>query len=228
MFTINGKIMASKIIIVLGQYLQDDGTLSLQCRERCFYAYTLFSKGAGNLFLLSGGTVNVKAGISEATAMKNYLISLGVKENEILIEDKSHNTYENARYCAELLKTVNYEKLILVSSSYHIYRWYFNPVRFFRWFFHLKVTPNCCMDSLIVTVSDYDASKESVFCMVEDDKKLKEFLQENSHKNIFLKTVNSAVKKGVLMRKIKPEDIYMLSTHIKNLYQLENLEQVRL
>lgn len=220
--------MASKIIIVLGQYLQDDGTLSLQCRERCFYAYGLFQKGNGDLFLLSGGMVNTNSGISEAQAMKNYLISFGVDEKQILLEENSKNTYENAKFCAEILKKLDYEKLILVSSSYHIYRWYFNPVRFFRWFFRLKVTPDCCMDSLIVTRNEYDAKKPSVFIMVENDKNLTEYIENNQDKNIFLKTVNSAVKKGVLMRKIKAEDTVMLETHIKNLYQLEALESIRL
>jgi hypothetical protein len=220
--------MASKIIIVLGQYLANDGTLSLQCRERCFYAYGLYQKGKGDLFLLSGGVANAKAGISEAEAMKKYLISLGVSEKLIITEEKSENTYENAKFCAEILKKLDYEKLILVSSSYHIYRWYFNPVRFFRWFFRLKVIPDCCMDSLIVTVADYDKEKSSVFVLVENDKKLLEYLETNTDKNVFIKTVNSAVKKGVLMRKIKAEDTAMLEAHLKDLYQLENLEPVRL
>jgi hypothetical protein len=151
-----------------------------------------------------------------------------VDEKQILIEEKSKNTYENAKFCAQILKMLDYEKLILVSSSYHIYRWYFNPVRFFKWFFRLKVIPNCCMDSLIVTVAEYDTQKPSVFVLVENDKMLLEYIENNFDKNIFMKTVNSAVKKGVLMRKIKMEDSLMLQTHIKNLYQIDNLEVVKI
>ncbi|HOO22573.1 MAG TPA: YdcF family protein [Clostridia bacterium] len=220
--------MVNSIIIVLGQYLKDDGTLSLQCRERCFYAYTLYAKGRGNTFLLSGGTVNTKAGISEAQAMKNYLVSLGVDESAIITEDNSQNTYENAKFCAQILKGMEYEKLILVSSSYHIYRWYFNPVRFFNWLFHLKVIPNCCMDSLITLAGDFDPNRPSVFALVENDKNLQAFMSENPDKNVFLKTVNSPVKKGRRMKKIKAEDLPMLEAHIKNLYRLDELETIKL
>lgn len=214
------------IIIILGQYLLDDGTLSLQCRERCFYGYNLFAEGKGDSFLLTGGQANPKPGISEGQAMKKYLMSLGVGEDKIITEEYSHNTYENARFSSEILKKLTYDKLILVSSSYHIYRWYFNPVRFFNWFFHLKVTPACCMDSLIATANPYDANKQSVFALIENNKNFDEFAKNNSGKNIFYKTVNSRIKKGVMAKKIhnNARDIEMLAEHIKNLYMLEKLE----
>lgn len=220
--------MADNIIIVLGQYLQNDGTLSLQCRERCFYAYTLYLKGEGKRFLLSGGKANPIPNVSEGQAMKKYLISLGINEEAIITEDNSRNTYENAKFSSAILKKLTYDNLILVSSSYHIYRWYFNPVRFFNWMFRLKVTPDACLDSMITTVKPYDSSKPSVFVIVENDKKLNEFVANNSDKNVFLKTINSSIKKGVLMKKIHLNDMDMLKKHLKSIYSLEEIKVVRI
>ncbi|NLL56639.1 MAG: YdcF family protein [Clostridiales bacterium] len=220
--------MADNIIIVLGQYLLDDGTLSLQCRERCYHAFNLYKENKGNKFLLSGGVANKKAKISESEAMQNYLVSLGVLPKDIIMEKQSKNTYENAKFCAEILSKLQYNKLILVSSSYHIYRWYFNPVRFFKWIFHLKVKPDSCIDSLIVMLNGFDKEKPSVFALVKSDKNLKEFLENNQDKNVFVKTVNSSIKKGFLMKKIKPQDIDMLANLIKNLYQLDDIKVLRL
>jgi hypothetical protein len=215
-------------IIVLGQYLDNNGTLSLQCRERCFYAYTLYQEGKGNKFLLSGGVVNKTAIISEAEAMKNYLISMGVNKEIIVKEDESQNSYENAKFCSIILKNLGYNKLILVSSSYHIYRWYFNPVRFFKWFFKLKVVPMCCMDSLITIVNPFDAQKSSIFVVVEDDANLNEYIKNNLNKNIFLKHANSSIKKGLFMHKINSKDYAMLAKHLENIYNLKYLEIVNI
>lgn len=225
MYTINGKLMED-IIIVLGQYLSDDGTLSLQCRERCFCAYNLYKEGKGNKFLLSGGTVNKKVGLSEAQAMKNYLLMMGVEENRFILEEKSVNTYENARYSAEILKTLSYNKLILVSSSDHIYRWYYNPVRFFKWFFKLKIEYVNCMDSLVEILQPFKAEKESFLFIVKSRKELNNSILQSSEKNIFVKIKNTGIRQGIIKRKFRNSDIDMISEHIKDLYFLEKLEVI--
>ena len=61
----------------------------------------------------------------EAHIMKNYLISNGVDESDIIIEDKSRNTYENIINSANILKA-NYPldkiKTILITSDFHLKR----------------------------------------------------------------------------------------------------------
>lgn len=63
--------------------------------------------------------------MTEALAMKNYLVSHGIDKNLIISEDKSTNTYENFLYTKNLLK----EKLgkedytiTVISNDFHMYR----------------------------------------------------------------------------------------------------------
>ncbi len=61
--------------------------------------------------------------VSEAQAMKDYLISRGVPEGSILKEDRSATTEENLRFSKELIQArPGKHKTALVSSNYHVYR----------------------------------------------------------------------------------------------------------
>lgn len=41
---------------------------------------------------------------------------------KIIIEDKSRNTDENLEYCAKIIKKINVQNVIIVTSNYHIRR----------------------------------------------------------------------------------------------------------
>ena len=56
---------------------------------------------------------------SEAAAAKRYLIRLGVPPGEILVEGESRNTWENARFVANLSDA---RSIYLVTSAFHIKR----------------------------------------------------------------------------------------------------------
>ncbi|WP_051040651.1 YdcF family protein [Clostridium celatum] len=63
--------------------------------------------------------------ITEASAMRNFLVSNGVDENLIIMEDKSRNTYENFLFTKELLeKQTGKEefKITVISNNFHMYR----------------------------------------------------------------------------------------------------------
>ena len=59
--------------------------------------------------------------VSEAQAMKTYLMEKGIPEDHITIEDKSTTTMENLKYC-QVLMDPNHGRVALVSSNYHVYR----------------------------------------------------------------------------------------------------------
>lgn len=71
--------------------------------------------------IISGGAV-FKGRKAEAPIVKRFLTDLGVPDKKIIIEDKSRDTIENARYTAEICKRLGYKKPLLVTSAYHIKR----------------------------------------------------------------------------------------------------------
>lgn len=71
--------------------------------------------------LVSGGQVYSDSG-AEAEISARVLKSLGVPEDKIIIETKSINTTQNARYSAEILRDNNFAKPVLVTSAFHMNR----------------------------------------------------------------------------------------------------------
>ena len=71
--------------------------------------------------LLSGGQVYSDSG-AEAKIASRVLQSLGVPEQDILLETKSVNTTQNARYSAEILREHDFRQPILVTSAFHMKR----------------------------------------------------------------------------------------------------------
>jgi len=59
---------------------------------------------------------------AEAPIVKRYLVDLGVPEAKIIIEAKSGNTYENAKYSKDICEKMGYQHPILVTSAYHMRR----------------------------------------------------------------------------------------------------------
>ena len=63
--------------------------------------------------------------MSEALAMRNFLVNNGIDPSIIIMEDKSKNTYENFLYTKKVLdeETVKEDFTItIVSNSFHMYR----------------------------------------------------------------------------------------------------------
>ncbi|WP_368252064.1 YdcF family protein [Enterococcus sp. 2201sp1_2201st1_B8_2201SCRN_220225] len=73
--------------------------------------------------VMSGGQGADEA-VSEAFAMKEYALSQGIPEEDILLEDQSTNTLENMRFSKALMEklTPNGFKAIFTSNNYHIFR----------------------------------------------------------------------------------------------------------
>ena len=53
--------------------------------------------------------------------MKNYLLSQGIKENNILIEDQSKSTYENIKFSNKLIRNKN-ANIAFSTTNYHVFR----------------------------------------------------------------------------------------------------------
>lgn len=73
---------------------------------------------------------------AEAPVDRRFLMDLGVPSGKIMMDDKSRDTFENARYVKEICENNHFNKPILVTSAYHMRR----SLLVFR-MFNMKVTP---------------------------------------------------------------------------------------
>ena len=58
--------------------------------------------------------------ISEALAMKQYIMKAGIPERRLLLEDSSTNTETNIAYAKKLVNTSS--KIVVITSDYHMHR----------------------------------------------------------------------------------------------------------
>ncbi len=114
-------------IIILGCKIRKDSSLTplLKGRvDRALKFRNIQKKNYGKdlKFVVSGGKGNDEV-ISEAEAMKNYLLINGISEKNILTENKSKNTYENIIFSNKLIKKENKNCNIAFSTTnYHVFR----------------------------------------------------------------------------------------------------------
>ena len=146
-------------IIILGCAIAKDGTPLPLLRARIERAIAFAKKqhnknGTDIKFVPSGGKGGDEV-ISEAESMKNYLVSKGIDESRIILENNSTDTQENMRFSLEKIKEdCDDPRIIFSTSGYHVLRsgiiskeqgleaegigcrtkWYFWPNAFIREF----------------------------------------------------------------------------------------------
>ena len=120
-------IMNKDYIIILGCKIRSDGSLTPLLKGRVdraieFRNEQLKITGKDLIFVPSGGKGNDEI-ISEAQAMKNYLIEQGIKEDNIIIEDKSKNTFENIKFSNNNIKEkMENANIAFSTTNYHVFR----------------------------------------------------------------------------------------------------------
>jgi len=94
-----------------------------EANDRLMQAIDLYKKGKIKKIFISGGSGNLFYNEKkEADILKAFLINISVPDSDIIIENKSKNTYENALFSAKILKQKKSKNLLLITSSLHIYR----------------------------------------------------------------------------------------------------------
>ena len=111
----------TELIVVLGCQVRGE-TPSRMLRHRLDTAYEAMQKHPDALCVVSGGKGSDEL-ISEAEAMRRYLVAKGADESRIVMEDKSTNTFENIRFSFELTDKLGYDRdITIVTDGYHQYR----------------------------------------------------------------------------------------------------------
>lgn len=110
-----------KLLIVLGCKVRDE-TPSKMLRLRCDRAAREMIEHPDILCVVSGGQGHGE-NISEAEAMKRYLIAKGIDGDRIIKEERSTSTAENIKFSFELTDSLGLGRdITIVTDGYHQYR----------------------------------------------------------------------------------------------------------
>lgn len=71
--------------------------------------------------IVSGGQV-FSHGSAEAPVVKRFLADLGIPPGSVIVEGRSRDTFENARFTQEICARRGHKNPILVTSAYHMRR----------------------------------------------------------------------------------------------------------
>ena len=90
-------------------------------RERINHGIDLYKRGKVRKLIFTGGQGNPNEP-TESSAARQYALQRGVPFDDILIEEKSHTTYENILYAKELADKHGIKKVLIVSDPLHMKR----------------------------------------------------------------------------------------------------------
>ena len=112
-----------QIMVILGCQVKPWGP-SILLQDRLDEALAYLEDHPDMTVVVSGGQ-GPDEHISEAQCMYDYLTEHGVDGEQILMEDRSHNTVQNLRYTVELLAAEGYDTtadILVVSNGFHLTR----------------------------------------------------------------------------------------------------------
>ncbi|BFL77776.1 YdcF family protein [Staphylococcus hominis] len=111
------------MILILGAGIFNE-TVTPMLASRLDRALEIYKVQSHNCNILVSGGQGPDEPISEALAMKNYLIKCGVSSSSILMESQSSSTYENFLYSKSFINTSfeNVPSILCVTSQFHILR----------------------------------------------------------------------------------------------------------
>ena len=112
-----------QVMIILGCQVKPWGP-SILLQDRLDKALDYLEDHPDMTVVVSGGQ-GADEPVSEAQAMRDYLVEAGFPEEQILMEDRSANTVQNLRYSMELLAAEGYDvtdDIAVVSNGFHLTR----------------------------------------------------------------------------------------------------------
>lgn len=109
------------VIVVLGAGIRRDGRAGWALTRRAEMGADLWHQGVAPFVLCTGAQADGYPR-SEASACRDILLREDVLESAILMEDNSRSTEENAIYSQRILSERGFNRVVLVSDSYHMLR----------------------------------------------------------------------------------------------------------
>ena len=110
-------VPSAPVALVLGAGLNRDGTPGLVLRDRVGTATDLYFAGKVQKILMSGD--NSTEFYDEPGAMRDFALSLGVPEEDIVVDFAGRRTYDS---CYRAKAIFGLDHLIVVTQAYHLPR----------------------------------------------------------------------------------------------------------
>ncbi|MEG6612356.1 YdcF family protein [Pseudoclostridium thermosuccinogenes] len=110
-------------LIILGAGLNGE-TVSLTLKQRLDKGIEYLNRYPDTKVIVSGGQ-GYGEDISEAEAMKRYLVNRGINPERVIMEDKSTSTMENFRFSKKLISDMenqDIDKIMIVTNDFHMLR----------------------------------------------------------------------------------------------------------
>lgn len=112
-------------VVVLGggiKYISDGYTdITEAALQRLTRGYML-RRQLDTPLVITGGPAVGRDGIGEAEAAREWLLQMGENDENIVLENRARNTFENALYIREWLQETEYDAVYLVTSAVHMRR----------------------------------------------------------------------------------------------------------
>ena len=116
------------IVVLAGGIKEPDATrrrpeLTQDTLYRCLLAAKLYHDGNPCPVVVTGGVLDPKSTIPPvALSMRELLLRLGVRDSDVIVEERAQTTYENAIETRKLLQSRGLGKIVLVTEAVHMPR----------------------------------------------------------------------------------------------------------
>lgn len=91
--------------------------------DRILKGVEIVQKGMAERMIISGGDGSLsQPGRSESVLLSQFVQRFGLTEDQVIIEPESRNTYENARYTKKITERYGMDRLLLITSAFHMFR----------------------------------------------------------------------------------------------------------
>ena len=117
----------SIVVLSGGMHIDDEAGLRVRLDEssmqRCVYAAHLYRQAGRCRVILTGGKVDWdEPGPTFAAAMRDFLRDLGIRLEDMVLEEKASTTYENALFSKPLVQQKDGGRIWLVTNASHMTR----------------------------------------------------------------------------------------------------------
>lgn len=114
------KGATADVAVVLGNKVNEDGTLSERLQKRLECGLEVYRQGRVKMLLVSGGLG--REGHYEGDKMRDFLLQQGVPDSCVLVDNYGNNTLATVDNTLRLKDSLHFNSVLIVSQYFHITR----------------------------------------------------------------------------------------------------------